>query len=171
MNAIKSFREELGLTQQALGVFLSVSRGIIAKAETMRDLPTMAMIRMGQIDRALEQTPPVETNECAAAKKALLDYAFECEKAARQKREKLESLRVTHAKAVRLLSFTRYMLEQPQEPQLKAREIKLIKLWQNDALLRIETSGMAIQLPLERQVAVLDAEAAAATAQAAALGC
>jgi transcriptional regulator with XRE-family HTH domain len=171
MNPIKSFRNELNLTQQKLALFLDISRDVLARAETKFPLPTAARVRLSQVGRLMDGVALVPPDECAATKKALLKYAKECSEEAKKKRLKLEELQAEYTKAVRLYSLSNFLLANVQELQLKAVEIKITKLWRKDALLSIDRCGLPLQQLLERQAVDLEAAAAKATAQAAALGC
>jgi hypothetical protein len=171
MNPIKSFRNDLDLTQQKLALFLNVSRGVVAMAEGSHPLPTMARVRLTQVGRLLDSLPLTPPDECAATKKALLNYAAECRAEAGKKQAKLEGLQTSYAKAVRLHSLSTFLLENAEELQLTPQEIRITNLWKKDAWLTIDDCGMAVQQLLERKVLDLEAAAAKAVEQAAGLSC
>jgi transcriptional regulator with XRE-family HTH domain len=90
---MKDFRESIGLSQQALADYLGIQRSNLAGAEqSRREIPTSALIKLGQLELAsLAITPDeLKADEFAATsvKKSLRQHAALCLRKAARYEEK-----------------------------------------------------------------------------------
>jgi transcriptional regulator with XRE-family HTH domain len=151
MKKESSIREQLGLTQEDMALYLQVSRGQLALYEThKRDLPTDALLKLVEIEVFLSQTnteigfdrthlKPQQEKMLLVLQRQAIVYQHKQLIVER----KLESIKKNYNKGLMLLQVLQHLL---QKAKAEGSTTELLEEMQNEAQQTIEKNGLHVQV-------------------------
>ena len=146
-----SIREQLGLTQEDMALYLQVSRGQLALYEThKRDLPTNALLKLVEIEVFLSQTNTeigIDRTHLKPQKEKMLLVLERLAVVYQHKQliveRKLESIKKNYNKGLVLLQVLQHL---QQKAKAEGNDTELLKVMQNKAERTIEKNGLHVQI-------------------------
>jgi len=158
MSNIKNLRQSLGITQQQLAGYLSVSRAELSLAETgRRVLPTAAQLKLSAMQRHMTGgSSPGTTIEIqrqtAQAQNMLRAQAQKCNRLAAAAIRRLELMRGRYQQCQKILKAVHGLLgELPAGPAGRKQKLSL-EVLQSDTRKKMDACGIGAQVILELQV-------------------
>lgn len=156
MNSIKKLREALGLTQQQLADYLSVTRSELSMAEiNHRQLPGPAMLKMAALQQGMASNKSsraaAEINkQTIKARNILSAQAQQYTLKAAMARQKLELLQRRHQQCVRTLQAVAACMSS----HLHEKDRLWLEVLERQTLKKMDACGLHVQSPLEVQATV-----------------
>ena len=151
MKKESSIREQLGLTQEDMALYLQVSRGQLALYEThKRDLPNAAKLKLVEIEVLVSQANTeigIDSTQLKPQQEKLL-RVLEGQAIVYQHKQlivqrKLESIKKNYNKGLVLLQVLQHL---EQKAKAEGNDTELLKLMQNQAQRSIEKNGLHVQV-------------------------
>jgi hypothetical protein len=166
MQSIKQIRQYYGLTQQDLADFLSVSKPMVAMAETQqRSLPTAALLLLNQLRPVPmpQPAPPVVqevlVKQAAARASALARHVQKCTIGAVLARRKLMDLQKKQQHA----SHTLQLCHQLRQAAINKPQLTWVEMMEKIAAKKLLTCGELPQFLLQLKVKALEMQVNEAT--------
>jgi len=160
MTTIKELRRLLGVTQQQLADYLSVTRTQLSMAEIHhRQLPTAAVQKLIAMERHLtgNASPLVATQmerQTAATGKMLAARALTHERLAAITAHKLKIMQEHHERCVKMLRVTSGLLAELPRGAAAKKDRLWLEILQEDSLKKMNDCGMKAQAVLKLQMSV-----------------
>ena len=167
-----STRNELGISQKELGIYLKVSRSLVELSEDgQRLLPTKAMLKHSQLGRAMLQMPSCPKLE-AFKSQQLVGLAANlqlrsqhCKNRAVLLKNRLQDMQAICQQATNAILMINNLRENiiPNDPHIKhtQHETSWLKAQENLAFIKLEKYGIKAQSKLMLQIKLLEFEAVA----------
>lgn len=151
MKKAPTIREQLGITQNDMAMYLQVSRSQLALFETnKRDLPSQARLKLATIEQFLNQIQPNKAISFANNRniqEKMMQYLKNQEMVHQHKQElmqrKLDKIKQRYQQCLQLLEVLAF-LQNPTNKQENENEI--LALLKNQAQQGIEKNGLQAQL-------------------------
>ena len=156
MNIIKNFREQLGLSQQDLANYLSISKSQISMVESgLRELPTPALIKLAYFEQA---SIAINENIPQEGKLNLAKHVEICTKKMMLLEKKLTIMKNNYSQGLKLLQA----ITKSKELLTNTKDSRQDKQWfsvqEKVALKKINENSLTMQKLLNIQIKVIQFE-------------
>lgn len=169
MNGTKKIREQLGLSQYQLAVYLSVSRSQIALSETgRRSLPTGALVKLAALATSLQVTakrPPIVLQQLFNKQNALAKaHTQRCNQKAALAKHQLNALQTQYQECEKIILATSHLLSNLPQGKHYHKDLLWLELLQTETLKKMKACGPWPRTLLALKIQTLEQEALAAVA-------
>ena len=166
MNSLKNIRENLGLNQEDLAVYLNISRSLIAAVETNRkELPTPALLKLTALYQSLPQNIaaenlPLLATELSTQKNKLSNFLQEnATKNLLQAlllKKKLMAMQNNYAASLKLLQGIRTIQKNLSNTKENKRDVLWLAAIEATTLDKIKANDLVQQKILELKIEQLN---------------
>jgi transcriptional regulator with XRE-family HTH domain len=171
MSGIKIIRDNFGLTQQQLAVFLNVSSSMLSMAEIkQRLLPTHALIKLSLLDAQLQQSKTVANNKAVVLHvkknapyftKQIRALHKELQYKTALHKKKKEAMKKQHGQAVQTIALANMLQQKSSKMQGNKKDMAWLELIEKKASITLKNTHPVLQAYAQIKIDILLQEAAA----------
>lgn len=158
-------REELGISQQQFANYLGVSRALLSLAEMQeRSLPTAALIKVGEIELALQSKKPspkqkqFTNKQTTVIQKMLQQRLKDCVYELSVAKKKLDKMKLQYLHAANALSVAANLLNTVSNDKKRKMDKLWLEILEDETLKKIQSFGEVAQLRLQLKIELLEFE-------------